>query len=369
MGPFALRPSAANKWSVCAGYIAMAKQHPERDGENYLVREEGTAFHGVAFDIAAGRKLWREGDVVDTGLATIDVDDFMLDCAAEYIGEIVSWGIPAYMEYPLHCALIHQQCGGTPDAFAIDYNRRKIKLMDAKYGYRPVNPVQSKQLGCYLAGIVGTFNLGGEWEVEFTIYQPRTPGESFKRWTFPLSEFMEGLLVVLQTGAWNAMNAAALRAGEHCEYCPAAAFCPALRQAGLQVLDVIDVTHSVVLTPHELVFELQMLERAETMLKQRKAALEEEGLFRHKAGEIFPGRTVGNGQSRRRWREGADATVIAMAQVLGRDSVAKPAKAITPTQAEKILGPELVALYSERPQGKLKFMRADASAALKAFSR
>lgn len=377
MVPYALRPSSAWRWVNCSGYLKMAAAHPERPGKDNTVREEGQAFHSVAYRTAMGMQRYADGDVVDTGVAKVDVDDFMLECVTEYIDEMKSWGVPCYLETPMVAPDIHPQCGGTPDVWGVCHRRRKIWLMDGKYGYRPVDPFESMQLGCYLSAIMTQLGVPKDgyheqyWEVEFIIYQPRCPGESFKRWSFNLAEYGRGLFNRLRVGAYAAMGEqTSLRAGDHCLDCEAAADCPALRKATLQCLDVVDVTHSDTLSESALAYELQLLERFEKLIGIRREALELEGTHRVREGAILPGYNLEPSTTRQRWNDNVDqGFLIDMAATMGLGDIAKPRKAITPKQAEAVLGVEMVKQFSNRPPGKLKLKRQSGDKIRKAFSR
>lgn len=373
---FALRPSAAARWVNCGGYLRMAALHPERPGTDNTVREEGTAFHTAIYNTLTGRQTYSEGDVIDTGVAKVDVDDYFLECVQEYGDEVRSWNVPVYLETPLAAPEIHPECGGTPDAWAVDHDKRLIRVLDAKYGYRPVDPFEWLQGGCYLSAIMSALKVPADgyveqfWSVEFIIYQPRCPGPSFKRWRFNLADYGRGMFNVLRDAAYRAISAdGQLVAGAHCLECSAAAHCPALAKASMNFLDVIDVTESETLDTQGLAYQLRLLEYAEGLIKTRREALELDAIHRARNGEVIPGHSLEASTSRLKWNEGVEPQLIELAKAIGKGDIAKPTRAITPTQAAKILGEDFIAPFAHRPPGKLRLKRLNAHEIRKAFTK
>lgn len=354
----------------------MAKKHPERPTFN-LVREEGTAFHEVASMCVKNEPLPSDGTLIGDG---VYMTDEILEHAEEYAWEILSWNAAAvFIEQPLACSYIHPMCGGTPDGWGYCPVRRKIWLIDAKYGYRPVPADGNWQLGVYLAGILEVLPRMGVpmngmheqyWTVEFIIYQPRGRGFAFSRAEFNVADYARGVFNQLRAAAHAATQPdAPCVAGEHCLDCPAAFNCGTLRSASMAIIDVVEKQHSERLTGLELGFELDLVEYAESILTARKQALEVEAEYRlRESGEPVPGRTLAPVRGRLAWVEGGEEKAIMAAQILGKD-IRKPSQAVTPTQAIKIIGQDLVDQFAKRPDRGLKLAPLTAKDIKKVFEK
>lgn len=132
-------------------------------------------------------------------------------------------------------------CFGTFDAAVVDEFDKRLTALDLKTGGQPVDPVENIQLGAYAAGLLAKYAgkpaAWGEWTVTLVICQAAglDGGEAVRGWE--------------TTGAWCAALLkrikAALRAarkpapvpvaGGHCQWCKAAAVCPARLAQAAQV--------------------------------------------------------------------------------------------------------------------------------------
>ena len=372
--PYALRLSAASQWMRCAAYVSMNRNRPELE-QDVTVREEGTAIHWAAYEIAHGRYI-AEGTTAPNG---VSLDDEMLDVVATYLDELRSAGVPVYMELPVHARRIHLLCGGTLDAATGVMSTADgyvIKLWDLKGGYSPVDVFRNPQLVGYGSGLLDTLGIDGYVEqsltFEFNIVQPRvfnTP----QRWRVRAVELRP---------MWNQMSAAAERAladspiataGGHCENCASRGVCESARFAAMHALDVSREAQVLELQPQELNYELLRIEQAIDILQARKTGLEAHAVQFIRAGQHLTNYGLEPGRSRLKWDETKPDEVERVkvaARMLGKEIV-KPEQLITPTQAKTAFGKEFAALVDAaavRPAPSLKLKRTSESKIAKAFS-
>lgn len=325
------------------------------DDTDTTVREEGTACHWAAHQIFTGHPV-REGDVAPNGVA---IDAEMLDAVEVYRAAIAAWPTDAvrYFEEPVHCAAIHPECGGTPDVFAWDAPSATLYVGDLKYGYRPVQAERNLQLMCYVAGVASRFAVFPR-RVVLMICQPRGGGVRQAEHT---PQDVHAVWEELRAAAELAVQPdAPLRINPGCAQCAGRHQCPALQTAALDVMDA-----SMGGTPDHLPFpaaenELRLLQRARDIVDARISGLEQQVQHEMKRGAASRWFEMRPGQSRLKWREGSEQIVRAMARLMGV-SIEKPAQLVTPTQAKKLLGENLVAMHAERQPGALKLAPFDAS--------
>lgn len=366
---FKLRPSAAHIWLRCNGYVAMSSRYPEQPGDDE-VREDGTACHEVAYQQGQFGKLFKVGDVTSNGRP---VTDEMLEAVDGYLAMLRSWGLPVYLETSLAAGWIHHDCGGTPDAFAVDMERKIIRLADLKFGFRRVEVFENPQLVIYLVAIMQWLGLNGaddqEWWGEFSIYQPRDFGrDPIKRWLFKLSD-VRGTANQLRSAAQNAMSPnPMLQAGPHCANCSARHGCETLKNAAAQVLEISGQAVPLELDPASTGDELRRLEMAMNVIKARISGLEQRAEHMIRAGAYVPWYELKPYNSKRKWKEGSEAKVLAIGSLYGVD-LKEPVKPKSPAQVEKLL-PDMTAFTDmiER-SSSLKLTRVDVNHARKVFSQ
>lgn len=317
-----LRPSDANRWVGCPGSAAMQAAKPRDDSPKHPVTEEGIALHWAVDRIlgswrsdpdsrirhphalvASRRELSRRlGDTCPENGVVID--------------EEMIYGGALYLET---CwSIINRDLGGTfgveeqisahqwipgsagrADFTWWDSARSHLVIVDFKYGYKPVAAIGNQQLLNYALGKwVDTVQT-----VELIVVQPRGPSASHPVKTWPLNavEFSQNCQVMIDAAAETRGPDPRLLPGAGCYYCRAAESCEALRAASGGVVDQAFGATNVDLTNPELGHELELLERAESLLKSRLIALRGLGVARIKAGDVVPGFEMATSQGNREW--------------------------------------------------------------------
>lgn len=363
---YAIRPSAAWIWGIggCRGYSRMTELYPEIPGVVYdTVREEGTAGHWVAH-------MMGQGYVVPEGYITpnkVEVDEAMLEGAEMYLDDLRSCGVPVYQEMTLPAPWIHDECGGTSDAWAWDPVARILRVWDYKYGYRFVDAFENPQLAIYVSSILdylakmGLIVLNGDTEMDITVemivVQPRSfSAEPIRKWR---------IKAAMLRGLWNQLRHAAievrssdpvLKAGDHCNDCSARHACPAAQRTAEVGFDFSAKMIPHDLTPTAMGDMLRRLKKAKDFLASMESGLEAQLLHAIANGHVDPHWMKGNGRSSTVYKEGHEDQVLALAQYLKIDGVTKPVRARTPKQLAELMDPRLLAPHIETRPGRKKLV-------------
>jgi len=361
-----IRPSGAPLWVVCDGQPVLANGLTDNNGEaDDTIREEGTACHAVALAMAHGYNI-TEGMTAQNGVI---VSEEMIDACLLYLGALAKWRIPVTYEQPIHIHRIYPGLTGTPDAHGVDYEKRILRVADLKFGYRYVDAFENWQLICYACGLLDLYNLNDlEWWVEFTIVQPRSYGhEAVRTWYVKASD-LRAFINVLSNSAHRAMTGqGSLKVNPGCINCVARYRCEALQMAAVDAMSLSVQAVPLDLNPSQLSAELRVLQTYSKLLEARITGLESQATHMLASGQVVPWYEITHGVGRETWQSPEkEAEVLALGRMMGKD-VSKASKAITPTQAKKVLPPELVALYSHRPGTGPKLRQLDAKKIRKTF--
>lgn len=369
-----LRPSSAPRWGPggCPGSFALELLYPENT-ESEKARE-GTAGHHYATEAVQGRMVTL-GSLAPNGYP---IDQEMIDGGQHFIMEVLAERAMASTnareateQFVTMHGLVHPSNEGTPDWRLLDYGRRRIVVIDFKYGHRRVGAYRNWQLVDYAVGVVESMELTwaeiADWKVRLVIVQPRDYGsDPVKEWEITGAQ-LEALVADLTTAAVAAKTPnAILKTGEHCRDCDARWACPALRDVGRHAIDISGES-----TPHELDntgigMELTLIDTAMRRLEARRTGLQEVAASKIQSGQPVKGWRMGNADTREKWLKPA-VEVFALGDMMGVD-LRKPQEPITPAQARKAgVDATVIKAYADKPQGAIKLMPADETTAAKAF--
>lgn len=359
---YALRASAAGGWVLCGGRVRLTRDTlPFDDDEDTTVREEGTAGHWAAEQGAHGRPV-PVGTIAPNG---VEITDEIADGVAQYLAALAEWDTaqPRHIEVPVHCAGIHDECGGTPDAFAWCPLSRTVFIGDLKLGYRLVQEWPNWQMLCYLDGVMRHFYLqpGDVNRVAFMICQPRAYGHAPVRSVSVTLDDVRPYWHTLMEAAEIAMSPdAPCVTNPGCLDCDGRHRCNALQQAAANVLDFAHAN-----APHDLAFgaaerELRTLHWARSIVEGRITGLEQQVAHAMKRGASSRHFELAQSAGRLAWTEEGAQKARKVAALLGVD-IKKPEALITPTQAADKLGESIVNMYASRRPGALKLVPTDAN--------
>lgn len=347
----------------------------------------GTAAHWLAEQMLQTFRQRVDCDGVTAGMALIDspapngviVNNDMFDAALTYYNVIVKVvGTDVHRKAMLNvekrvgAASLDPDAWGTSDAMFYDDTTNTLHVWDLKTGHRSVSAYENRQLVGY--GQAACESIRGLEQVnprlKLMIVQPRCyDGQGpVRSWTTTFTD-LRALVNDLRYGIdCHHAGTAVVRAGDWCEYCPAIYKCPAVRDAAAHAADL-----SMAPVPHNpsdiaLAYELEVLEAAESRLKDRKAALEAVMEARIREGAMIPGWRMTDRIGHNAWTQDP----IEMGDLFGVDLRADE-KPCTPAEAirrlKKIgLDETVISAYYGKPKIGVKLVRDDISRAAQIFS-
>lgn len=334
-----LPPSGAHAWRYCAAWPSMRAAYPEEESE---ASREGTAAHWVL-----DKNNVKVGSIAPNG---VEITDEMLEGASvmrRTIGHLV---LDSHHEMSLFRSPIHPTANwGTPDYWSWD--GQVLRILDYKYGYGFVDPVNNWQLINYAALVIEELGAAPP-RIELTVVQPRSYhrcGPVRTWWPSNISEPIQEL----RDAATAAMSARPTATpGRYCKHCPGRHVCTTLQSSALDAADMSQSSMPMNLPPGALARELRTLDAAQILLEARRDSLEAQAVAIIRRGEHVPGYGLESRPGREQWTVPPES-VIAVGASCGVD-LAKPT-VITPAQARKAGMPaEVVAGLSERGPGSLK---------------
>jgi hypothetical protein len=387
-------PSGAERWMNCTMSLTASRRFLETLSPNQQVAyaqsgtaaQQGTTAHNVGEAEAnhiLGRITTDELDHTLLELAANPVeddvayDDEMAEYVSEYVGLVQTYAtergaeailIESVVEAIIPLADMHDDefyvIRGSLDFAALPTPEDNTLVVgDLKYGKGIEVDVDSNpQIRLYALGLLSEMaddegNLPDIEEIVYYIIQPRLGG--IKEWRESVDDLLEWRDEVLSSALTKALYGEAEGATFNpselaCQWCPARGTCPALAEK--RITEAADLFDAMV----EAEFEdgpgampvpttldndrLGELLLQITGLEKLKAALKEEAQRRLHRGEEVKNFTLVNYTPARQWVSHDDPIEVVKA-VTGlsteqKRALFKPRTLVTPTQAEKILGPE-----------------------------
>ena len=332
-----LRPSSAHMWTQCPGQPIMAGRMPPETPSD--AAREGTCAAWVAEMMLTDQPVPKQHD---NGWI---VTDDMVSHITKYVDLVRSHGGQISVERKVR---LNQWVEGTPDAFAVLDSEGVLHADDLKYGYGVVEPYRNPQVSIYVGAILRHLTARGVIirRVEIGIYQPRAwhPAGIYRTWVIEPHQLMQFVQEIEASIPATQEANPALRAGTHCEYCPAASTCAAVTHANYQVYSKVCADTQRHMSQVELAEELGFLELAEDMLKARRTAVNAEAEARLKRAQHIPGWHLGERRGQRRFTVGADV----VRALTGLDPETK--KMVTPAELERMgASPVMLKAITEVP--------------------
>lgn len=349
----------------------MQRACPEPPGDK-AAAAEGTAAHWVMAEVFAGRRP-AIGAKTDNGVLVtdemLDAVDVLVDDVMSVIGPHGMTLADCIVESPVDIKRIHDECWGTPDVRA--WVGGVLYVWDFKFGYGFVNEFENEQL---LAYAVGAIDQAGRHDldviVDARIVQPRcySPEGAARSWRFRACD-QRALVNIISNAVHEGLGPQPkTKAGEHCENCTARRACESNRQSTSHAMAFAQAAVPHELTPEALGVELYHARAMLNLLTARVEALDEQGMALARAGARIPGHRLESSAGRKVWTK-PDSQVIAAGRLLDID-LAKPAEAITPTQALKLGFPEqALEAFVKTKSGAARLVRDDGSHMRKVFLR
>lgn len=296
----------------CVGSVALVAQAPKP--EQHDASEEGTAAHWLAermFNGTAGS--FKPGTVAPNGYIC---DSAMFEHIRKYHDTFNTPDLLRAIEVPTHwrphtISSPAFEIRGKADLVIWHAEQRTIAITDLKYGFRYVDAEWNWQLLAYAIGAAIGAGLRPDKFV-LAIYQPRGPGETLRYWEATPQQVLEAYDRICDRLTCAIGGATDLQTGPHCRYCPAAAGCPATERAAYGAVDVAMHSGTFQVREDNMASELELLERASEMLKQRKTWIEGAALAAMKDGRKIPGLSSKPQLGHTTWLPGAETKLRAM---------------------------------------------------------
>lgn len=366
--------SDANQWMACNGSFRAQQAYPPLDVEPSQSRLEGRACHEVA------QKLFKNEPFSDlVGSLSKDgivITDELFDAAREYFNEV--WGF-CNTHGRVHDLHVEEVCPVPgygdwyciPDAWVYVPEVKVLRVWDAKFGHRIVDPFENWQLLIEAYAIIETHHLDIDI-IELVIVQPRgfTSEGTVRKWVLTYDELCSYRQRVNETMPRVLDTAPMCTPGPHCLDCSARAHCDTLKQQSYAGVDYVQSLQTHNLSGHALGVELRLLQRAQEMIKMRLSGLEEQALHEIKQGQHVTFYSAKTTYGRKRWKKDVPVEqVIFMAELQGVD-VRKPQELDTPAQCiKKGIDPSVIEQYAETPVTGVKLEPFDEKAIKRVFGR
>ena len=296
---------------------------------------EGTTAHWAAEQMLHGVAV-RPCDVCpETHLEITDDMIVYVQCYVDYVNtirhghQLHSNGV----EHKVNIPQVHADCWGTLDYYA--YNGA-LYIVDLKYGFRIVEPVDNEQLMAYARGVANELLLPSETRVVLVIVQPRPwhrlgPVREYFTTLADIDAEITSIAHMVEEGLRSAAPPAST--GSHCLYCVKAVDCEALNIAACNAVDVtMNCGEMVGMSNNQLSLMLENLEKAQTIIDIKKGAVETRLLELIKEGEVVAGYEASPTYSRKDWLRPKDE-MIAIGKAFGIDLIKEVLK--TPGEAKK----------------------------------
>jgi hypothetical protein len=372
-----LRPSSAHRWVVCPGSARLGALYPDKPPHPLTI--EGDACHEVAATILKdfveyglhGHRYNRE-NLRNTRASngTVMTDD-LLDLVDAYVRDVIqtSCGFDAadrvMVEHRVSMAkLIHPENWGTLDA-AIVFHRLssgRLVVSDFKTGWGIVEPWENWQLIDYTAGLLSDMTERGvPWPttIELRIVQPRPYHRNgrIRSWKVAVDDLMPYFQRLSQSAHEALGPNPSFVPGPHCDFCPAAEGCDALRGSNYRNFEVLRGLSPQDLIGTDLGQTLTFINEVETLAKALRQALEDKALIEIQQGRPVAGWEWATSESRVKWRVEIDE-VTALGDLYGVELRVPGAK--TPKQAVSAgLPEEVVKSISSSESTGIKLVPAD----------
>lgn len=340
-----LGASSSHRWFECPGSIQASEGIPNIESE---YAREGSAAHSVAeVCLNGGHDAEEMIDRPIKDFPDIECTDEMAEAVQLYL-DTVRLDMKIYADAELDVEMkfdlshIYPNCFGTNDALIYSPSARKLTVYDYKHGRGvAVEAKNNSQMLYYATGaLTGKHNRGIE-VIELVIVQPRCAHEDgpVRRWTLGPVELLE-FIADLQTAAKRTEDPnPVFKAGDHCQFCPAAPTCKTLREKAMEIAQAdfatgtgeVLVREPVTFKPEELAKMLREVDVLENWVKSLRAYCHMEAMN----GRTIPGFKLVDRQARRKWKN--EDTVGTAMKKLGLDGLMFNMKLKSPAQMEKLL--------------------------------
>jgi hypothetical protein len=319
--------------------------------------------------IAAGSRLPVVDEAADRAVE-IEVDQEMVD----HVAQVARWVRGYLVDHPSSTLYSEERVHvgrafgcpddlwGTADVLVSDPAGRELLVADAKFGHwevelewdgaEPVDlfgeaevPVErNEQLLLYAIGAANLYGWAHD-RYRLAVLQPRSaaPVKECVLEARELEDARTRLAPLVRAAL--APDAPLVPTEEGCQFCRAAAVCPALQRRGLEL------ARREFLDPQRLTREqLGELVRAAPMIERGLKSARAHATALLVLGQSVPGLKLVRGTKHRQWLD--EQVAEQLLRDLGVREPRPPAKLMTPAQAEKLVPAEKLEPWWTKPQGE-----------------
>lgn len=310
---------------VCAGYVYLDVEEPEAGDP----AKEGTAAGEYLQLLLEGKPI---GQMASNGVYFNDDMKFHTQPIYE---DIISRAVgPVKCEQRIDWETSSGiWIRGQYDAAFVD-KRGYLCIEDLKYGWGIVEVKENWQLIGYAIGEV--IRRGQAFShISFVIHQPRPHHEDgySREWLITYQELLQYKAKIENRMLEIADGRKDFQTSKQCKYCKGAAeACPAFSRLFYKSIEVSTEFVQDSLTNEEVAKQLDLVKRAEEVIKIKADSLVELGSSRIKKGGIIPGYIQVDKYSNREWKTGISPEAIKV--MTGKDLMEKTI--MSPAKAEKL---------------------------------
>jgi hypothetical protein len=343
-----LGASSSERWLACPGSIRLS-QGVEQLKSSYAA--EGTAAHWLAEQcLRTGRRPEEfQGCVIPADGFEFTVDDEMIDAVELYVDEVkkrVAPGDEVDFEVKFHLDDLHDDFYGTADVVIYHSATRKLTVVDFKYGKGvAVEAINNPQLLYYGYGAAKAKHNRGVGQVDIIVVQPRCPHPDgpVRVWETDLVTLLDHAGELVDAAARTEQADAALVAGHHCKFCPAAHFCSALTEAVYEIIGADEsesgdfyVSDPTKLSPEQITEKFKRRDMVKSWLKRFEDFAHHEA----ESGRVPPGLKLVSGRPTRVFKDpaAAKAMILMTFDDLAEEDVMTPPELKSPAQVEAVIG-------------------------------
>ena len=343
----ALGASSAHRWMACPGSIRLSASI---DSKSSVYAMEGTAAHELGEQCLRTRTSPHDqiGKIIPVEDEEFTVDDGMADAVETYVqtvlGDYNEKTDVLAIETRFSLEKLYPGMFGTNDASVYKPSDKKLIVYDYKHGQgHAVDVVDNPQLKYYALGACLLERHRPISEVELVIVQPRAPHKDgpVRRWSISAMDLMEWAGELVASAKATEADDAPVAAGDHCQFCAAAATCPELRSKALTAAKATFQAYPEGWTPpapEGLTLEqlAAVMQRAE-LVKDWIRAVQEHAHQMAEHGHVIPGFKLVDKRATRKWRDEIGAQDYAIKHGCGASQVYAEPKTKSPAQLEKMI--------------------------------
>jgi len=370
--------SGADRWFFCPGSVTLSRKVP--DGPSGKAAEKGTGAHEV-LELCFPDGNCEPSDFIEEEMSNgyvfkegdVEAVDDAIECLKERSRSIqAAHEIKSEVSFDLTC--LHDGLWGTSDVVMAADDMSVLLVDDYKNGVRYVGAENNLQLLFYALGAIWKFcqdhnkeyliemnGWGGVFDrVNVGIVQPNcsVEGEIHRTWEVP-PEVLDQFAVTLVEKTKAAYNPESPRIpGDQCTWCKAKPICKEFHGNAqkLAKIDFAPTTDPKTITlpdPNHMSLEdVLKLKDFEGMFKSYFESIDDFLLAKLRHGDEVEGYKLVRRNKNRAWLD-KDNLEEDLEILMDDPEKLYKKKLITPAQAEKILGKDVIAEFCHKPEGDL----------------